>query len=308
MRKLPKRSAVTTSFAVLFLLSFYGGCKDKVEHTETAGVATVVASESIASLMKSEADDFHRIYPTVTIHILPAPTREAFVQFLNDSVPAIAVDRPMNEEERYVVATAGLKVVENQIGSDAVVVLVPRSNPVPALTLSSLRDILSGRINRWEKVPGSASQGRIRLVLTGRNSGLYEILTRNYSSPDSAPQPSVLAGTQEEIIRTVERDRLSIGMILFSAYDSYRKNTAASGLRVIPFALPDTTVQPTQQAIYTGTYPLSLPLYFYTREEKGRTASGFATFIRSLEGQKLIQNAGIVPVTIPSRTIQITQE
>lgn len=309
MRKLPIRNAVAISTVLLLcFLSLFGGCREIEENTPTSGTVTVLASESIAALIESEANEFHRIYPSATVHVLPVTTREAFVHLLNDSVKAIAVDRPLNNEERSVVASAKLKIAENVVGSDAVVVLVHRSNTLRALSLPLLRDVLSGQITRWEKIPNSGKQGTVHLVLTGRNSGLYEILSGNYGRPENPPQPSVLTETQTEIIRAVEKDEGSMGMIFFSAYEVYRRNTRTSGLKAVPFQLPDTTVHPTQLAIYQKIYPLSLPLYYYTREQKAKTASGFATFIKSLDGQKLIQKAGIVPVTIPSRTIQITQE
>lgn len=309
MQKSPEHRAAAISTAlVLSFLLFVGGCKERKENTPTSGTATILASESIATLIESEANEFHRIYPSVTLRVLPVATREAVVQFLNDSVLAIAIDRPLNEEEQYVVSSANLKVTENLIGSDAVVVLVPPLNSLRTLSLATLRSVLSGDINSWERIPESRYRGPIHLILTGRNSGLYEILTRQYAGESNPPRPSTVVATQDEIIRAVEQDRQAVGLVFFSQFDKYRKNTQGPLLRALNFELKDTTVQPTQETIYERLYPLSLPLYYYSRERKAQTASGFATFIKSLDGQKLIQNAGIVPATIPSRTIQITQE
>jgi phosphate transport system substrate-binding protein len=67
-------------------------------------------------------------------------------------------------------------------------------------------------------------------------------------------------------------------------------------------------VRATQRSIYDQVYPLTYSLYIYTCEKTPGTAYGFSTFVAGDIGQRDFLYAGLVPKTMPYRTIQLTQE
>jgi phosphate transport system substrate-binding protein len=69
-----------------------------------------------------------------------------------------------------------------------------------------------------------------------------------------------------------------------------------------------TTVKLNQRSIYDQYYPLTYSLYIYTSERLPGTAQGFSAFVAGERGQRMFQYAGLVPKTMPYRTIQLTQE
>ncbi len=67
-------------------------------------------------------------------------------------------------------------------------------------------------------------------------------------------------------------------------------------------------VKATQADIYDQIYPLTYSLYIYTSEKTPGTAQGFSAFVAGDIGQRDFMYAGLVPKTMPYRTIQLTQE
>jgi phosphate transport system substrate-binding protein len=62
---------------------------------------------------------------------------------------------------------------------------------------------------------------------------------------------------------------------------------------------------PVQSAIADGEYPLTKKLYLITTEPFSGPATGFAAFVASSEGQRIIRLFGIQPASIPTREIII---
>lgn len=285
------------------------GCHRSEEISPTQGHLTVFATESTARLITYEAEEFHRTYPTVTVTVHPVSTREAIVLLLNDSASAVATDRPLNAEERSVVDAADLPVMETRIGEDALVVIVHPENMIPNILLSDLEKILTGQIRTWSQIEGSDLRGDIRLGLTGRNSGVYELLRHHFFRIDTISVSGVYP-SQTDIIRYVSEDSHGIGIVSLSSLKTAsdvpgKRLIRAVGLATSPGAA---AVVASQSSVFLKSYPLSFSLFLYVRERKAGPGSGFATFARSLPGQKIIQDWGILPVEIPSRPIQIVEQ
>jgi phosphate transport system substrate-binding protein len=77
---------------------------------------------------------------------------------------------------------------------------------------------------------------------------------------------------------------------------------------------PDTTAavgqyyQPWQAYVFLGYYPLSAPVMIYSRVVDQDVSLGFISFVCSGPGQKIVQNNGLVPVTMPVRIVSLTSK
>jgi phosphate transport system substrate-binding protein len=182
---------------------------------------------------------------------------------------------------------------------------VNRENPVPSFTMGTLDSIFRQRVRRWEDVPGSGMKGAIELALTGRNSGLFELLANRFTSSADVPQPAFIAPRQSDIRDFVGAHAQAIG---WAAIPALPDTTAAA--RRVPVVGPgeDGVVAPRklhQANVYQGFYPLHYPLYLAYVGKSSAVAVGFGAFIASAPGQKIILNAGLVPATMPVRLVQV---
>lgn len=283
-------------------------CTPPKEETPTRGRLELLVPESHAPLMLLEADEFHRLYPEATVFITATSTREAIVALLNGSVKMICSDRPLNEEEKSVAARAGIKLAELRIAQDALAVVVHRKNPMVSISHRSLREVLSGRKTFWDRVPESKWSGRIELVLTGRNSGAHELLTRQLFNLPTEPAPFLILETQKEILDYVESHPHAIGVV---SIVTLRDSTGSA--RVLAVEGRDSSahgqfIKLHQANVYRSLYPLRYPVYLFSTAGQASLATGFSSFVASAPGQKVLLNAGLVPATMPIRLVQINEK
>lgn len=291
---------------VTSLVLMLGGCKPRVPKPEPPAV--ILVTESHSAILQSIVAEGVRIERCKPLSVIPTTTREAIVAMLNDSVANICVDRPLNAEELAVVAQANLKLVDNKLADDALTVLVNELNPLHELSMESLKKILHGTDRNWSNVSESRWSGEMDVVLTGRNSGAYELLHKKFFPSTSDLALTQALRTQSEVAEYVAHHPRAMGIVSLPVAAHL-----PTGVRVV--ALESTTkeegsrfVKPSQRGLYLGLYPLRYSLYLYTTERKIGVGSTFITFALRLEGQKIIQSSGLVPAKVPSRPIQITSE
>ncbi|MCX6144810.1 MAG: substrate-binding domain-containing protein [Ignavibacteriales bacterium] len=302
-------------FSILVMLSVIG-CTKRQGSDIRSGMLTVLATESHLPLVQQLVADYHSVFPEVVVTPQGTTTRAAIVDMVNDSVHCVVVDRRLNEEERSAIESAKLKVIETEIASDGLAVLVHPSNRLSVISMETLKAILVGKTALWNTVPESKLHGVIELCLTGKNSGLYELLTRHFFKLKNDVSLAAMASSQQEIIEYVATHPEALGVVSFAAWKdtthpanaSAKKNVRPLDLLITSSEGVQTAVRLNQRNIYDQTYPLTYSLYIYTSEQRPGPAYGFSAFVAGETGQRVFLYAGLVPKTMPYRTIQLTQE
>jgi len=290
------------------------------ETNPTRGRVTAIVAESHAALMQLEADEFHRLYQTAQVNLLTATTREAIVHLINDSVRIIITDRPLNAEEQAIVKNNDLSVHETKIAIDALALVVHKQNPLENITLATFRNIVRGETTSWNAVTAGKWSGPIDFVFTGRNSGAYELLAKKFLNLSEEVVPTVVAKTQKEVLDYVASHPRSLGVVSTACFYSVTRpqgiQDSTTVLRTLAVERQDSTgvsefVKLHPANIYRGFYPFHYGIYIYTTSALTRDAGpevGFTTFVASFPGQKIIQDAGLVPATMPIRLVQINED
>ena len=302
-------------FSVVVLLSV-AGCTKRQGSDIRHGTLSILATESHLPLVQQLVADYRSIYPEVEITLSGTTTRSAIVEMVNDSVHCVVVDRRLNDEEREAAQSAKLNIGESEVARDALVLLVHPQNKLAAVTVTEVGSILSGETPVWSKLPGSRLNGAIELCLTGRNSGLYELVTRNFFRLQKDVPLAAVAESQESVIVYVATHPEALGIVSFAAWKDTTQSASQpwkKNVRVVDLLAKDaegvlTAIRATQRSIYDRVYPLTYSLYVYTSEKTPGTAQGFSAFVEGDVGQRVFLYAGLVPKTMPYRTIQLTQE
>jgi phosphate transport system substrate-binding protein len=294
--------------------------QQETETNPTRGRITAIVAESHAALMQLEVDEFHRLYQTAQVNLLAATTREAIVHLVNDSVRIIIIDRPLNAEEQTIVKNNDISVHETKVAIDALALVVHKQNPLENIKLATFRDIVRGEIKSWNAVAQGKGLGPIDFVFTGRNSGAYELLAQKFLNLSEEIVPTVVAKTQKEVLDYVASHTRSLGVVstacFFSVIRPQGVRDSTTVLRTLAVERQDSTgvsefVKLHPANVYRGFYPFHYGLYIYTTSSPTRDAGpevGFATFVASFPGQKIIQDAGLVPATMPIRLVQINED
>jgi phosphate transport system substrate-binding protein len=293
------------AFLVVFL-SFYG-CK-KHEGTPPAKQRLVLIADPYLPIMKQEVEQYMSLYPKVKFEVLGATTREAIVHLLNDSVHSVIIDRQFNEEELQVAKQAAIRFNENLVAKDGIAIIVNKQNPISRLSIESAKRIVTSSIKEWNQIPESRTAGGIDLVLTERNSGMYELIQKKFTTGSKSLEPTAIRNNQQEVVQYVSSHTQSIGFVAASLVIN-----GAENFKVLPVIIKSAEGKeigclPGQQEIHDSLYPFQYSLYLYNTESTDADRIGFSAFILSNIGQTIIQKASLVPASMPYRTIQLTAE
>ena len=291
------------------------GCGRKTEEeTATKGRLSVCVSEAHLELFQREAEQFNSLYKEAAVSVFGASTREAIVNLLNDSVPMIVTDRALNAEEQAVVKKEKMDLQEVAIAKDALAIVVSRLNGTGTFSMEFLREVLTRTVSDWGQVPGSGLVGPIELVLTDRNSGAYELMKEHFLGLTEDLPVAVVLRSQREVLEYVAGHPQALGIVSAACYKSpsVAAVTADSSgtVKTLAFAGVDSTGQQAthrlhQANIHLGRYPLGYEIYVYFRKDSN-LAIGFAGFVAGAEGQKIVLDWGLVPVTMPVRIVTLT--
>jgi len=302
-------------FAALIVLGIVG-CTQRQGSDIRRGTLMVLVTESHLPLVQQMAVEYQSAFPNSVIQPRGTTTRGAIVDMANDTVRCIVVDRRLNEEERAAMESARLRVVETEVAQDGLAVLVHRGNKLTSISMEELAAMVSGKTGVWNSVPASKLRGPLELCLTGKNSGLYEMVVRHFFKTQGDIPVAAVAPSQRGILEYVATHPEAIGLISFATW--LDTTDAACGrwkkdVRLLTFSTTDaqgarTPVKLNQRNIFDQIYPLTYSLYIYTSEKTPGAAQGFSAFIAGERGQRMFQYAGLVPKTMPYRTIQLTQE
>jgi phosphate transport system substrate-binding protein len=297
------------------------------ETSATKGHVTAIVAESHAALLQQEVNEFQRLYENAHITLLTATTREAIAHLVNDSVRIIISDRQLNAEEREIVNKYDIHINETRIAEDALALVVHKQNPLQNLSRATFRDIVLGKITRWNQVPERAFfqpegkwSGTLEFVFTGRNSGIYELLTKKFLNLTEEIVPAVVAPTQKDVLAYVMAHPAALGVVSAACFYSVTRPQgipdSTTVLRALAVERQDSTaadqfVKLHQANVYRGFYPFHYGVYIFTTSSPNRDPGpelGFATFVASYPGQKIIKDAGLVPATMPIRLVQINED
>jgi phosphate transport system substrate-binding protein len=217
-------------------------------------------------------------------------TEYAYRHLIAGEADLVFAFAPSREQEERA-AAKGLTLTLVPIAREAFVFLVNEQNPLKSLELRQIRAIYSGRIDDWREVGGAAGK----------------ILPFQRPS-DSGSQTIMLKVMGETPLRRPLREEVIAGMgRLMYAVARYRNLPAALGYSFRFYAtdmnpLPGVRllaidgVEPTAENIRNGRYPLTFDVYMVSARPLSENTQKLRDWFLSSEGQRLIADAGYVPL------------
>ena len=287
------------------------GCtREPGSTTLTKGALKLEVDEAVEPAMRQEVEEFRRQYPESEVALRSVEAREAVADFINDSVRVIVCGRAFNKEERDVIAAAKIPLQEYQVAQGAVAVITNKGLDITQLRTGEIDSIFSGGIAWW---PGKKKRMAIDIAIGGVNSSVNEVLRAGVMKGKRFALSATPVGSSADLLSYVERTPGSVGILGISWLKGVEGLVNVVSLGTPGFR-PDSTegpgryYSPAQAYVFKGYYPVTTPVYIYTREVSRDIGLGFIAFVSSAPGQKIILNSGLVPVTMPVRLVQLTSE
>jgi phosphate transport system substrate-binding protein len=261
----------------LFAVSVLAGCgqqdapppPDPAPASELEGTVTIGSSTSVHPLNEALAAAFMTKHPKVTINSMSIGSTAGIKAAIDGTADIGASSRELKAEEaaqlqRIQICTDGMAIIAH-----------PKNETVTTLTLEQVRKIYAGEITNWKEVggpdkaiavitreEGSGTRGAFEDIVMGKDA---KISAQAIVQPSSGGVRAAVAGNPD-----------AIGYASMGYLDDSVKVIAVDG------------VAPTLDSIRDGSYPVSRPFLYVTKEAPAGLVKEFIDFCLSPEGQEIV--------------------
>lgn len=272
-----------TSFIVftIAITSFVIGCGKKNETIHVEGSTTVLP------VITKAAEIFKKSNPEVTIIINAGGSGVGVKMVGEKKVELGMISRDVEDEEKSKFPNTNFTVYP--IGRDAVVPVVSSEvydGGVTALSFEQIKGIYLGEIKNWKEVGGPDRE--ILVIDKEKSRGTREVFAEKVLGNKKADAPGaklVLGSNNEEQTAVIQSDA-AIGM-LSNAW----LNKDVKGLSIKVGAA---VIEPSMENIINNKYPIERNLSVITDGEASGKLKEFIDFLKSSEGQKIVEESGYV--------------
>ena len=253
-----------------------------------AGTVTVKGSDTMVVLGQRWAEEYMKKNPKSVIQVTGGGSGTGISALINGTTDICEASRAMKESEKKQLADkSGAPPMEIPVAKDGLSVYVHESNPLSELTMAQLKSIFTGKVTSWKEVGGP--DAKIIPYSRENSSGTYVFFKEHVlDNADYTPRAQNMPGTAA-VVNAVGKEKFSIG---------YGGAAYAKGIKVLKIKKDATAqgVAPSDATIKDGSYPLSRPLFFYTRTKPSPDIKAFTDWVLSTEGQAIVTKVGYFPI------------
>lgn len=254
----------------------------------------IKGSDTMVNLVQGWTEEFNKDHPGLNISVTGGGSGTGIAALINGTCDIAASSRSMKEKEIKLAEVNKIEPVENIVALDGIAVVVYPLNPVKNLTIDQLRDIFMGTIRNWKEVGGENKP----IVILSRevNSGTHvffkeHVLRRgNDKGPEEFSPAALLMPSSQAIADEVAQNPNAIGY--------YGMGYISPQQKVIAIAkdVNSLYVEPSLATIVSNKYPISRPLFMYTKGSPGGLIKEFMDFVFSPRGQDIVRETDFVPI------------
>jgi phosphate transport system substrate-binding protein len=255
---------------IIIIAVFTFGTGSNYEKIEIAG------STSVQPVAEKLAEKYMEEHPNVRVDVMGGGSGLGIRSVSQGIIDIGTSSKELKPDEKQ-----GLN--EYTIGKEGIVVAVNLENPVSNLTKSQLKDIFSGNITNWKEVGGP--DAKINLVIREEGSGTRSAFESMVMNKTEVKSDAVVQTSTESIKVAVKQDPNAIGYISLAHMTSDVKAITLDG------------VAPSIETVKDGSYKLQTPFLFITKGEPEGQVKEFIDWCLSPEGQEIVTDEKIVPVT-----------
>jgi len=251
------------------------GCDDRsaTEKVIVTGSTTIMPIAEVAGEMYQDE------HPETDVLVSGMGSSAGIESVSNGSSDIGTSSRELKDEEQ------DLGLVDAPIAYDAIAVIVHPDNPVRSLTTAEVRGIYSGAITNWSELGGPDVE--IGLVNRDEASGTREAFKKIVMGDAQFDVGAVILPGTGQVRAVVADVPGAIGYISLGFVNSDVRAVAIDG------------VEPSEDAVVAGTYPIRRTLHFFTLgQPQGETAAYIDYVLSPAIQDVIVRDAGFIPITV----------
>jgi phosphate transport system substrate-binding protein len=253
-------SAMVGSALLLGACGANGGAEGNGE--QLSGTVKVDGSSTVAPIAEAINEEYAAVQPDVKVSIGVSGSGGGFEKFIAGETDLSNASRPIKDEEKQKLEEAGIDFTEFKVANDGLSVVVNKENDwVEEMTMDDLRKLWleDGKTKKWSDINPEWPDEEVKFYSPGTDSGTYDFFHEEVlEEKDMVRQNIQLSEDDNVLVTGVTGDKNAIG---FFGYAHYLANK--DQLKVVKID----GVEPTNETVESGDYPLSRPLFVYAKNE-----------------------------------------
>ena len=294
----------------IFILSFvcvsFIMC-NKSDHNKNSkesilkGSVTVLVDETLTPIIEDQVAVYESKYDA-KIKIISKSEAELMISLMQQKSSIAILTRNLTLNENKIFEQKKITPKITKFAVDAITFISNKSNNDTLIELSTVIDFMQGIKN--SKIKG--------LVFDNPNSSTVRYM-KELSGINVLRDVGVYSfKTNKEVIQFVAQNDGMIGVVglnwLTQPMPIMQKYVDKVNVLSVKSLTSNKYFSPTQNNIAEGKYPLARDLFIINVQGYSGLGMGFASFVAGDIGQRIILKAGLLPVRVPGRKINIRNE
>jgi phosphate transport system substrate-binding protein len=267
-----KMTGARVFFLILALVPLAAGCgsgENPISHP-----LTLAGSTSVQPFAEKLAEVYMRQHPEARIDVQGGGSSAGIYAATQGAANLGASSRELTPEEK--------NLVEIPIAYDGIALIVHPSNPLKNIRLEQIRQIFNGTAKDWRELGLPAHP--IDLISREEGSGTRNSFEELVMGKEEVTPAALVQDSNGAVKELVASDPYSIGYISLGLVDERVKALAIDG------------IAPTREDIKNRSYKLVRRFLLVSRTPPTGACKAFTDFILSPEGQKILEDEGLVGV------------
>lgn len=252
------------------------------------GVATAAHAERIVMegsttvlpIAQKAAEVFMQKNPSADISVRGGGSGVGIASLLAGTCTIGDSSRSIKDAELEQARTNGKDIKSHVIAMDGIAVIVNPANGISAMTKKQVKDIFTGKVSDWSEVGGTP--GKIVAISRDSSSGTFEAFGTLALGGAKVRSDAVMQASNQAVASIVAQTPGAVGYVGLGFITSSVKPLDLDG------------VMPSKETVLSGKYSYSRPLFMYTNGDPKGLAKDLIDFIKSADGQKLVEEQGYV--------------
>jgi len=272
-----------------------GGAKEEAKEKKL--VISNSGSDTMVNLAQMWAEEYEKVEPGVSVEVGGGGSGVGIRDLMQGLVSVANASRKMKDSEReQAKRNTGKEPVECIVGYDAMAIYAHKDNPVTELSIEDLAAIYGegGAVDKWSQIGVDMSSigGQDEIVRVSRqnSSGTYFFFREHVLNKKDYKLGSRDMSGSKDVVELVGKTPGAIG------YSGMGYKTDAVKFVKIAPKRGETAHEPSLANVVAGKYSLARPLHMYTLGRPEGHVKAYMDWILSPAGQKIVEEAGYVPV------------
>lgn len=239
-------------------------------------------STTVLPVAQKLSEAYMKMRPDVTVSLAGGGSGNGIKAIIDGTTDIGNSSRFIKDSEVKLAVEKGTYPVPFRIALDCIVPVVNPANPVKDLSIEQIRNMYTGKIRNWKEVGGPDL--RVIVISRDSSSGTFEswgdlVMNKERVTPSALTVPS-----NGGLVQAISTTPGALGYIALGYVNKDVKVVSVGG------------VMGNEENTLSGRYPISRPLFMFTRGWPKGVTLDFINFTFSPKGQALVKEAGSIPV------------